>query len=167
MRCFTVLDISQPPFRRVITVNSPARAEAIARRLREDMASQRFIVVAGKARRFAVASAALREKAFETALRRKNDAEGASIPGAMEGWLVFMDPSGALIWYQATDRIATHQLRHATRCDGGVEMPTVGPGYYRVAVDERSTQLSAPARNIVAHEALRTLQAICARWSGS
>ena len=60
-------------------------------------------------------------------------------------------------------QIKPHQLRHATRCDGGDEIPTGAAGYYRVVAEEYPPGLSAPARNIVAREALVALKRVCAQ----
>lgn len=62
--------------------------------------------------------------------------------------------------------IKPHELRHATRCDGGQEQPTGGAGYYRVVAEDSGPGLSAPARNIVARMALVELRRICANISG-
>lgn len=60
-------------------------------------------------------------------------------------------------------RILPHELRHATRCDGGDEHPTGAAGYYRVVAERNGVRLSAPARNIIAREALVALKRACAR----
>lgn len=64
-------------------------------------------------------------------------------------------------------RIKPHELRHATRCDGGDEHPTGAAGYYRVVAEDNGTRLSAPARNIVARAALVELRRICAKSSSN
>lgn len=61
--------------------------------------------------------------------------------------------------------IKPHELRHATRCDGGEEHPTGGAGYYRVVAEDSGPGLSAPARNIVARMALVELRRVCADLS--